>query len=104
MAQAARALAAYVAEGKPRQPREAPALAEDAVGGRVARERRVVLEDAAVVDIRDVEVPRPVHRDATRKAQAVRAHAVSARVRDGGEAPALAEDAVGGRVAGERRV
>src|SRR5436309_8755520 len=98
MAQAARALAAYVAEGIPKNPREAPALAEDAVGGRVARERRVVLEDAAVGAIRDVEVARPVHRDTTRSAQAVRAQAGVA-ARTCGEAPALAEDAVGGRVA-----
>src|SRR5208337_3019583 len=92
---------------------EVAALPEDQVGGRVAGRARssgrtsarcariVVLEYAAVVGVRDINVARAIHSHARWEAQGVCAHGACAPIAVGrGEVAALAEDQVGGCIAG----
>jgi hypothetical protein len=96
---------------------EAAALPEDQICGRVAAarscrygQRRVVFEHAAVIEVRDVDVARSVHRDSIGEAEAVRAYpAIIGGA--GSKESALPEHCVGGAAhtreaaaGGERRV
>ena len=96
--QAVGADAAGVAGG-----RDEVGLAEDAVGGGVVGQRRVVFQHAVVVGVGHVQVALRVQRHAMRVVQAVGAGGVALVVVVVGEV-GLAEDAVGGSRRGQRRV